>query len=170
MPTTGTADSGTNPAPMPLETAEQFASALQRLIADARRHIVIYSQHLARPLYHEPHTVQALSDFARSSRYARVQILICDSEPLLRSPHRMLPLIQRLESRIELRKTQPGSEPDNYEFALADDRQLLLRTDGEKWLGQYQDENAVRTRQLREIFERAWLHAQPDPNLKQFFL
>lgn len=170
MPTIGTVDPDRSREPIALETAEQFASALQRLIADARRHITIYSEHLARALYHEPKTVQALSGFARSSRYARVQILINDNEPLLRQPHRLLPLIQRLGSAIELRRTLPGSQADDQEFVLADNRQLLVRSDREKWMGQYHADNPVRVRQLREVFERSWLHAQPDPNLRQFLL
>lgn len=159
-----------NAEPTPLSDIDSFRDALQQLIGSSRRHLRIYSQGLARPLYNDSKTVQRLSDFARSSRYAQVQILITDSEPLLRRPHQLLPLIQRLGSRIELRKIQPSTEPTDWEFALGDNRQLVLRADREKWQGHYHQDNPARVRQLQEVFEQAWLHARPDPELKRFVL
>ena len=171
MSTTGT-DSrrATDTDPVALSDVDSFRESLQQLIGDTRRHLRIYSQNLARPLYHASTTVQLVSDFARSSRYARVQILIVDSEPLLRRPHRILPLIQRLSSRIELRKIQAAMEPTDWEFAVADNRQALIRSDREKWLGHYHRDNPVRARQLQDVFEQSWLHACPDPELKQFLI
>ena len=171
MSTTGTDNRpASDTDPVALSDIEGFRTALQQLIGDARRHLRIYSQSLARPLYNEAATVQLLSDFARSSRYARVQILIVDSEPLLRRPHRIPPLVQRLGSRMELRKIQAVTEPTDWEFALADSRQVLVRSDNEKWRGQYHHDNPVRARQLQDVFEQSWLYARPDPELKRFFL
>ena len=171
MSTTGTDSQSTAKAgPVPLSDVDSFRDALQQLLRDTRRHLRIYSQNLARPLYHQSATVQLLSDFARSSRYARVQILITDSEPLLRRPHRILPLIQRLGSRIELRKIQATTEPTDWEFALGDNRQALIRSDREKWQGHYHRDNPPRVRQLQDVFEQSWLHARPDPELKRFLL
>lgn len=156
--------------PVALPDVDGFRAALKQLIVDTRRHLRIYSQVLARPLYNDSATVQLLSDFARSSRYARLQILITDSEPLLRRPHRILPLVHRLGSRIELRKIQATTEPVDWEFALGDDQRAMIRADREKWLGHYHRDNPVRTRQLRDVFEQSWLHARPDPELKRFLL
>ncbi|WP_299592598.1 hypothetical protein [uncultured Microbulbifer sp.] len=156
--------------PTSLSDIESFRDALHTLAGTSRRHLRIYSQGLARPLYSDPETVQHLSDFARSSRYALIQILITDNEHLLRRPHQLLPLIQRLGSRIELRKVQASTEPTDWEFALGDATQVILRTDKEKWQGHYHPDNPVRVRQLQDVFEQAWLHARPDPELKRFVL
>ncbi|WP_295803021.1 hypothetical protein [uncultured Microbulbifer sp.] len=150
--------------------AGEFSRALQYLLGTARRQVQIYSQQLARPLYHERETVQLLSEFVRSSRYARLQILIADSEPLLRRPHRLLPLIQRLSTRIELKKLQPAAESKTQEFVLADGIQLLHCEDLEQWRGHHDPENPVRVRQLRDVFEQAWTHARPDPDLRRLLI
>lgn len=171
MPTTVTG----SPRPMdsetvPLTDADGFRDALLQLLRDARRQLRIYSQELARELYSDPAVVQGLSDFARSSRYAHIQILITDSDPVLRRPHRLIPLVQRLGSRIELKKIQPSTEPSDWEFALADREQVIQRSDTSKWIGSYHLQNAVRVRQLQDVFEQAWVHARPDPELKRFLL
>ncbi|WP_428821221.1 hypothetical protein [Microbulbifer sp. MCCC 1A16149] len=171
MPTTATGKRhAANSEALQLADEDSFREALQQLIGTGRRHLRIYSQSLSRALYNDPITVQGLSEFARSSRYARIQILITDSAPLLLHPHRVLPLVQRLSSRIELKKIQPTSEPTDWEFALADRDQVLQKTDLEKWVGSYHAENPVRVRQLQDIFDQAWLHARPDPEIKRLLL
>ena len=159
-----------NPVSRPLQGAPEFTTALQELLSAARRHIQIFSQHLARPVYHDLETVQLLSEFARSSRYARVHILIADSEPMLRNPHRLLPLIQRLGTRIELKKLQASAEGKGSEFVLADNKQVLCCDDTEQWRGHYDPESPVRARKLHDVFEQAWTHAKPDPDLRRLFI
>ncbi|MCQ3830340.1 hypothetical protein HXX02_12870 [Microbulbifer elongatus] len=176
---TGTADrrnrlqagvTDTEPSVVDLDGSAACAEALTVLLTRSRRRVRIYSQHLARAIYHQEDCVDALSQFARRSRYARVEILIADSDPLLRQPHRLLPLTQRLNSRISLHKIQNSSEPGNWEFAIADDRQSLLIADANKWIGQYRGDDPVRNRKLQDVFEQNWLNARPDPSLRQFVL
>ncbi|AQQ67703.1 hypothetical protein Mag101_08670 [Microbulbifer agarilyticus] len=161
--------SGENPH-LTFEGGEQCADALKQLIGTSRRRLRIFSQHLARQIYGDLAVVDALSEFARSSRYAQVEILITDSEPLLRQPHRLLPLLKRLQSRITLRKIQPSSEPTDWEFAIADQRLSLSVSDHLKWNGQYRSDDPVRNVKLNDVFEQHWLAARPDPALRQFVL
>ena len=163
-------DTLATPGVVALTNSDACADALSLLLSESRRRVRIFSQDLARPLYHQPQIVEALSRFARRSRYARVEILITDSAPILHQPHLLLPLIQRLDSRISLRKIQNSSEPTDWEFAIADDRQSLLISDPAKWIGQYRADDPVRNRKLQDVFEQNWLSARPDPALKRFVL
>ncbi|WP_226703059.1 hypothetical protein [Microbulbifer elongatus] len=153
-----------------LNNSGACVDALNKLLSESRRQVRIFSQDLARTLYHQAEIVDALSRFARRSRYARVEILITDSASILSQPHLLLPLIQRLDSRISLRKIQNSSELTDWEFAIADDRQSLLISDPVKWSGQYRADDPVRNRKLQDVFEQSWLHARPDPALKRFVL
>nr|WP_010130363.1 hypothetical protein [Microbulbifer agarilyticus] len=152
------------------EDVEHCCDALTALIGASRRRLRIFSQHLARQVYGDLAVVDAISEFARSSRYAQVEILITDSEPLLRQPHRLLPLLKRLQSRITLRKIQSSSEPTNWEFAIGDQRLSLSISDSIKWNGQYRGDDPVRNAKLDDAFEQHWLAARPDPALRQFVL
>ncbi|WP_043316227.1 hypothetical protein [Microbulbifer sp. HZ11] len=176
---TGTADrrkqlqAGASPnctAAVELDNSSACAQALVQLLSESRRRVRIFSQHLARPLYHQKDCVEALSQFARRSRHARVEILITDSDPLLRQPHLLVPLIQRLDSRISLRKIQNSSEPSDWEFAIADDRQSLMIVDAHQWIGQHRADDPVRNRKLQDVFEQSWLNARPDPAFRRFVL
>ncbi|WP_460805057.1 DUF7931 domain-containing protein [Microbulbifer agarilyticus] len=161
--------SGENPHHT-FEGAEQCANAVKELVVTSKRCLRIFSQHLTRQIYGDLAVVDALSEFARSSRYAQVEILITDSEPLLRQPHRLLPLLKRLQSRITLRKIQPSREPTDWEFAIADQRLSLTIADQIKWNGQYRSDDPVRNAKLNDVFQQHWLAARPDPALRQFVL
>ena len=163
-------DTAQSPAVVTLQGSDDCADALTQLLSESRRRVRIFSQSLARTLYHQAVCVDALSQFARRSRYARVEILITDSDPLLRQSHQLLPLIQRLDSRISLRKIELGSESIDWEFVIADDRQSMLISDSAKWIGQYRGDDPVRNKKLQDVFEQNWLNARPDLALRRFVL
>ncbi|GAA5523602.1 hypothetical protein Maes01_00150 [Microbulbifer aestuariivivens] len=152
---------------LPLEQLDGFEKALLDLFANARREVCIFSHQLDRDLYHRQAVVEAVSQFARRSRNTRVRILIRDSEPMLRQHHRLLPLIQRLASHIELKKLQPTPHTPSNEFVIGDDRLSLLREDREQWLGFYHVDDRVRVRQLRDAFEEDWPLAVRDASLRR---
>ncbi|WKT62168.1 hypothetical protein Q2E61_08215 [Microbulbifer thermotolerans] len=149
-----------------LEDISAFRAALITLVGNARRECLIFSQNLARPLYHDEAVTQALSDFARGSRFARVRILIRDSDPIVRQFHRTHALAQRLSSRIQIRKIQATVDTADWEFAVTDGRGVLQCDDRERWSGSYHAQNQVRAHKLQDIFERDWDLATTDPNLR----
>ncbi|WP_226661335.1 hypothetical protein [Microbulbifer aggregans] len=149
---------------------EGCATALRQLIQNAKRHVRIASQRLEHAIYHDPHTVQVLSDFARRSRYSRVEILVTDTQSMHQRSHRLIPLIQRLSSYIQLRCLQENNVLTAQEYALGDDQQILLVTDTEQWRGVYEPYNRQRARKLDDQFSRDWIHACEDPNLRQLQL
>lgn len=154
----------------PLESVEDFRRALVELLDSGRRNLCIFSEHLTRPLYHDAEVVDALSRFARSSRFARVRILIRDSDPIVRRLHRLHALAQRLDSIIEIRRIQATVDTPDWEFAVADGRQLLVRDDRDQWLGSYEADNPVRAGRLLEVFERDWPLGAPDSNLRRLLI
>lgn len=154
----------------PFNGPREYANALCQLLATAKRKVRIASQQLEYAVYHDPKTVQALSDFARRSRYSRVEILLADPLPLRERPHRMVPLIQRLGSYIQLRCLQENNALTAQEYALGDDEQFLLVADPEHWRGIYQPYNRQRVSKLDDQFAQGWIYAREDPNLRQLQL
>lgn len=151
----------------PLGDIAGFRAALVELLGKARRELCVFSRELARPLYHDGDVAEALSKFARSSRFTRVRILIRDSDPLVRQFHRSHALAQRLSSRIEIRKIQATVDTPDWEFAVADGRRVLQCEDRDQWQGSYHPENRVRARKLLDTFERDWPLAATDANLRR---
>lgn len=154
----------------PLASAEDFRRALIELLDDSRRSLCIFSEHLARPLYHDAEVVDALSRYARRSRFVQVRILIRDSDPIVRQFHRLHHLAQRLSSAMEIRKVQASVDTPDWEFAVADGRQLIVRDDRDQWLGNFEVDNPVRARKLLDVFEQDWPLAVPDGNLRRLLI
>lgn len=151
----------------PLREPAEFRAALLEMLDGCRRDLAIFSGSLPRPLYHDPQVVEAISAFARSSRYARVRILIRDSDPLVQRAHRLLLLAQRLGSRIEIRKLHPTVDTPEWEFAVADLRRVLVAEDKAQWQGIYDPDAPVRARKLLDPFEQSWPLAGVDANLRR---
>ena len=147
-----------------------FRAALIDLIEGSRRELCIFSAQLAHPLYHDKDVVDALSAFCRSSRFANVRVLVRDTEPMQCRFHRVRELLQRLTSRIELRKIQATVDTPDWEFVIGDCRRLLVCEDREQWCGLFEPENTVRGRKLMAAFEQDWPLAAPDPNLRRLRL
>ncbi|WP_346836407.1 hypothetical protein [Microbulbifer sp. SAOS-129_SWC] len=153
-----------------LADLEQFRYAMVELLRGASREVDIFSAQLAHALYHDAGVTEALSDFARSSRVARVRLLVRDTEPMVRRFHRVAALFQRLSSRIELRRIEATVDTPDWEFAIADGRQLVVCDDRRQWCGLFERANPARARQLGDAFEREWPLAAADPNLRRLQL
>ena len=154
----------------PLEDLEGFQAALCSLLTTSRRHVCVYSEHLARGLYHEERVSEALSAFARSSRNAELRILVRDSDPIVQRFHRVHSLAQRLTSRIQIRRIDATVDTPDWEFVIGDGRLALVREDREQWQGIYAPDDPVRVRKLAEAFERDWSRATEDPALRRLVI
>ncbi|WP_237056500.1 hypothetical protein [Microbulbifer sediminum] len=153
-----------------LQNQEDFREALVELLRGASRQVYIFSDRLARGIYSDPEVAEAISGFARRSRYVELQILVRDTDTLAREFNRTHNLAQRLSSRIRLRCVHPTAESPETEFVLADGRDVLLREDREQWRGVYVPGDRVRARKLGEIFQQQWERATEDPALRRLFL
>ena len=153
-----------------LEGLEGFRGALCTLLDASRRHVCIYSEHLARGLFHEERVAGALSVFARSSRNAELRILVRDCDPILQRFHRVHALAQRLSSRIIIRRIQATVDTPDWEFVIGDGHLALVREDREQWQGIYAPDDSVRVRKLAEVFERDWQRAVEDPGLRRLVI
>src|SRR4051812_33293178 len=118
-----------------LEGIADFQEQALRLIAQARRNIAILSSDLDSLVYGSTEFVDAVSQLARGSRNAQIQILVKDTKPLVESGHKLAKLSQRLSSKIILRKLTV--EPDNKDmgFMLCDSSALLYKNDDSIYKG-----------------------------------
>lgn len=153
-----------------LDGLEDFRHYSLELLQQSNRQIAILSRDLDEPVYGTNHYVQALSDFARSSRHCQVQILIKDTKRAIESGHPLVRLAQRLSSKIEVRKMT--QEPNNKEmgFMLGDTTKVLYKNDDNAYRGFYNSAASREVKQLREEFNYLWQYAEPEPEFQQLYL
>ena len=90
-------------APLPAGNAAELASARQALLAAARRQVDIRLLRLDGSLYASPEEMTELRRIATIGRGAQIRLLINDPGTALRDGHRLILLMQRLPSVIQVR-------------------------------------------------------------------
>lgn len=146
-----------------LDGITDFRSYSEQLVAQSNRSIAILTHNLDALVYGTPELVQQLSNFARSSRNAQVQILVKDTKHAIETGHILVRLAQRLSSKILVRKMTV--EPNNKEmgFMLGDIDKLLYKNDDALHRGFFNSAAAAEIKTLREEFNYLWQYAELEP-------
>lgn len=153
-----------------LEGLTDFQEHARLLLGHTRRQLTILSRTLDAPVYDTPAFVSAVSELARSSRSAQIQILVRDTEPLIERGHKLARLAQRLSSKITLRKMTLEPENGEMAFMLCDGNGLLYKNDDFDYRGFADSRAAPEVKRLREIFDYLWQYAEPEPRLQQLHI
>lgn len=175
-------DAVATPTPRPLpevknaglidvESLEQARDLTLKVIAQAKRHLWLYTRDLDALLYDTPAALDALKTFALRHGNALVRVLLHDPAPAVRDSHGLIALAQRLPSRIDLRVVEV--EPDTQYAAafIADDSGgYVFRPVGSRFEGTADLHGPGRQRQLRDYFEQVWERAHASPELRRMSL
>jgi CO dehydrogenase/acetyl-CoA synthase gamma subunit (corrinoid Fe-S protein) len=145
-----------------LEGIADFSEHNLAVIKQGRRNIAILTRDLDAPVYGSNEFVQALSDFARSSRNANVQILVKDTKTAIETGHPLVRLAQRLSSKIMIRKMTV--EPNNKEmgFLLCDTNKLVYKNDERVYRGFANYAAAREIKPLSEEFNYLWQYGEAE--------
>lgn len=168
-PRRDTGSTSTVPA-TPLLGQASLAEQALLLITQARRELTLYSTDFEPWLYSHQETADACKNFLLGSPHNRLRILLHDSSRMLQEGHRLLPLIERLSSRAEVRLVSQHHEQFPGCWLGCDNHSLLLRQFPERFEGTlYQQAPRIARRQL-EYFDAMWAVARPDINLRRMLL
>ncbi len=162
--------SAVSPHILLLHALQDFQVESLKLVEQSRRSIAILSRDLDQLVYGAPEFIQALSNFARTNRYAQVQILVKNTKQLVESGHQLAKLHQRLSSKIVLRKLTVEPENTDMGFMLCDTSALLYKNDEATYKGFANFDAAVEVKRLRETFDYIWQYGEIEPELQQLFI
>ena len=149
-----------------LEGIDDFRSYSEQLVVDSRRSIVILTQSLDSLVYATPEFVQHLSNFARSSRNAQVQILIKDTKPAIEVGHPLIRLAQKLTSKIVIRKMTIEPTNKTMAYLMGDTEKLLYKNDDAVHRGFFNKAAASEIKSLREEFNYLWQYGEAEPEFQ----
>ncbi len=143
--------------PQPVDTAEQAAEALLRMLPLARSLIRIYTRDLDPLLFGRPDVLEALRQFATGRRGAQVRVLVQDPGNAQLRHHPLLVLAQRLASAFHFRTpVEPQDEHYPAAFVATDRGGFLFRTLGSRYEGEASACAPARARQLAALFDPVW--------------
>ncbi len=156
--------------PLSLDSKALNRIAALALARQARRSLNIVSRDLDAPVYDDADFCAAVSELARSSRYALIQILVQNSEPALKNGHRLIEIAQRLSSFIKIRKIHPRDAQYNQAYLIADASGILHRQKADLYEGTVSFHDPLRCKEREAEFMTLWEHAEPDPNLRRLHI
>lgn len=153
-----------------LDSSEDFHQHSLNAITQARRNIVIFSDHLDPYIYEQEDIVNALSAHARSGRHCQVKILVRHTEKLLKQGHALVRLSQKLPSKILLRKIT--TEPTNKKSGLlmCDQNVLVYKHDDQIYHGFANYSAIAEVKSMQEIFMPCWELGVEDIQLRRLHL
>lgn len=128
------------------------------LLAQAKREILIVSPDLEHERFDNDEFIDALSAFARSSRYTTTRLLIANPSLAVSEGHRLVKLARKLSSLIEIRQLHDDdidtSQPQAW--LVADNIGLLRCTNRDPWQGSLLPKGTPYAQQARSRFLEWW--------------
>lgn len=145
-----------------VESLSQAIETSARLIAGARREILLFSRDLDPAMLAAPVVMQALRGYAISGVGAVLRILLLDPTAPPQQLHPWLALAHRLPSAFNFRAVEePTDQQYPSAFLVTDRNGVYFRAIGGRAEGETCDAAPARARQLRELFGRMWEGARP---------
>lgn len=140
------------------------------LVQQARRSLEIFSRDLEADIYDRPAFVDAVKTLALQGSQARIRILLQDADPVVRDGHRLVEMMRRLSSYIEIRQPHYDYREYNESFLIADGSGLLHRRVADRYEGTAGFHLPPRARELGNFFDEVWLRSESHSALRRLHL
>ncbi len=148
----------------------QALELMNSLVGQARQRVLVFDMTLYHEFYGQPDFCELISQVARRHRQSDVRLLIMDDKPLVQRRHRLVELMRRLPSSIELRLLNDTTVAEKEPFMLVDRQGVLYRHQfgGADGFANFADDGRVK--RLEQRFTQMWNHSQPSLELRQLSL
>ncbi|NQD37714.1 phosphatidylserine/phosphatidylglycerophosphate/cardiolipin synthase family protein [Permianibacter sp. IMCC34836] len=158
------------PGDFALHNSNDNRLAALRLIAQAQRHIHVFSRDLDARVFDDADVSHALSALARRHRSSHVRLLVADVGPAQRNGHRWLELVQRLSSKIDVRITHEDHLHHPFCFLVADQSGLLYRSNAAEYSGEAHFHAPLLCLEKLKFFDEVWQLSRPASELRRLFI
>lgn len=149
------------------ESEDRLVALMDSVVGQAGQRFWLYDRLLSHDLYDRPRFRELISTLARRHRLSEVRLLIHNDKPLVKRRHRLVELMRRLPSRMELRLVNTDYPVADQPFALVDREGVVYRHDFDKPEGFAKFADGGRVKLLSEDFQRMWDAARPSVELRE---
>jgi len=146
---------GENPVRV-ISSLEEMRAAVDAVAASAQRLMSIYTPDLEPDLYDQNGFLEIVKRFVLARRFAKVRVLISDSNRLLRDNNRFIAMGRRLTSCIDIRPAMGPNKQRAAGYVIADDRAIVYRVHADRWDGVADMNNPPVARQYLDEFDEIW--------------
>lgn len=153
-----------------LSDRNALCAAVLEVIQQSGRTLRLYSTDFEPWLYSRAEVVEACKEFLLAHENNRLQVLLHDSRRLNTEGHLLLPLIERISSRAEIRLVHPEYEIHHGNWLSLDEKALFYCPTPGKFLATLFSNQSARSRPANQKFDAMWAVARPDPDLRRMTL
>lgn len=153
-----------------IEGRQDAVAACLQLVEQARREICFFAPSLDKHLLDNSAVLEAISRFARSSRFSQVRVLVHSTNDAISKSHQLLPLAQRLSSHIAIHQCDRDDEDQIHLCLLIDDNAVMYCSDPLRYQGYMAVDDRARNLQLKQAFDAMWARSQPDPQSRRLHI
>ncbi len=161
---------GKDSGPIALRYREENRAAALALVRQARRSLYMISRDLDPLIYDTTEFVDTVKELATRSRYSEIQILVQETDIIIRQGHRLIELMRRLTSRIEIRVPDKEDSEYNEAIFMVDDVGYIRRELADRYEGVVDFNAPLQVRNMAKIFRDMWERGAPDPNLRRLHI
>lgn len=160
------------PASTPARPVNGRAEAQQwvtELLEHCRRDICFVGTEIDQ-LLDDPDAVEIIKNKLIQNPRIQLRLLVDTTEPSIRRSHRLLPLIQKLTSSIDVRLTPTRYRQPAYLAMIVDETGYLRCLNNQRYQGRAAIHAPLEARELQANFERIWDEATPDQATRRLTL
>jgi hypothetical protein len=158
---------GESAGPISIDTREENRLATLALAQQAARTMHVFSHHLDPGIYNNQAFIDAVTKLAVRSRYSKIQILVQDTQPIIKNGHRIIEASRRVSSFVKIRKVHQDYQDHPQAFFIVDETGYNLRNLSSRYEGQVDFNGRKEARNLVKFFDEVWLKSEPEPMLRQ---
>ncbi len=149
-----------------LESLQDNSTHVMGMLAQATRHLRIFSRDLDRRLFDNSDFIAACKTLALRSHFCRIEILLMNSRQITAQGHRLLNLARALSSRIEIRRPEKQFEKLRHFSLTVDGQGYIYRTINDRYEGTASYHDPRYCRELDKDFDTIWQRSNVDPELR----
>lgn len=148
-----------------IDGRSEFRDAVEKLTAQTKEQIALYSPRLPAWLYASEGTIEFLKRWILGCTRARVRIVIHEPRYAVAEPHRLIHLGQQLSSYFEFRDAPTRLEPSG-DVLIVDDRHLLQKRMPDSTVASLWMDAPLRAREARREFDKLWEESTPSIEIR----
>ena len=169
-PAPGSLQLGVDRDTLRLASSDEVRAVAAELACQARRTLLLHTLDLEARIYDRRAFIDAVSALVRRHPGACFDVLIQDVDRVIKDGHRLLELMRRMGSSIQVRRCAPQYRGYCGTFLLADDSGYLYRPLSSRYEGLASFNNAAEVARLGKYFREVWEHSETDMELRRLYL
>lgn len=153
-----------------LDQIDDFRTCSLNLAGQAQRTLEILSHDLDAAIFDRQPFLAAVKSLCLRNHLSQVRILLQDNSQVQKKGHRLVEMVRRLPSSMEIRRPHPDYIDHQENFLIVDRRAYIRWRLSNRYQGHAACDSRLKAQSLCNLFIEIWQCSQPDSDLRRLNL